>query len=92
MTHDALTEKLGRGAEREYLRILELAAKDGETLVNNILQVYLNADRFPLADEVEEYIRYEQRPDPVFEPQIQDVDLSGYDRLLVDGSEGEEAA
>jgi hypothetical protein len=42
MVFDALTEKLGsRGASKEYLRILELAAKEGETKVEEAIRVLL---------------------------------------------------
>ena len=89
MTYDALVESLGERADKEYLKILELAAKDGETLVNNILQLYLNAEHTPSFTAVEECVRYEQQPESVAEPTIEDVDLASYDRLL---SEDEEAA
>ncbi len=89
MTYDALVESAGERADKEYLKILELAAKDGETLVNNILQLYLNAEHTPSFTAVEEYVRYEQQPESVAEPTIEDVDLASYDQLL---SEDEEAA
>jgi hypothetical protein len=42
MVFDALAERLGsRGASKEYLRILELAAKESETKVDETLRVLL---------------------------------------------------
>jgi hypothetical protein len=42
MVFDALAERLGsRGASKEYLRILELAAKEGETKVEEAIRVLL---------------------------------------------------
>ena len=90
MTYDSLVVSTGERADREYLKILALAAKESETLVNTILQLYLNAERTPSSREIEEYVRYEQQPDPVAEPAIDEVDLAGYDRLL--GDDDEEAA
>jgi hypothetical protein len=43
MVFDGLAERLGsRGASKEYLRILKLAAKEGETKVDEALRVLLN--------------------------------------------------
>lgn len=70
------------------MKILRLAALESETLVNNILELYLNTEQVPHAEDVEKYVRYEQQPDPITGPAIQDVDLDSYDQLL--GDEGEE--
>jgi hypothetical protein len=88
MTYDALTQSMGVQADKEYLKILELAAKESETLVNNVLQLYLNAERTPLFSSIEQYVRYEQQPEVLAEPEIMEVDLAGYDRLLDDNEGG----
>ena len=90
MAYDSLVESIGERADREYLAILELAARENETLVNNTLQLYLNAERIPSAKEIAGYVRYEQRPESIAEPAIEEVDLAGYDRLL--SNDEEEAA
>ena len=90
MAYDALTESLGERAEKEYLKILALAAKESEALVNWVLQLHLNAEHTPSFEEVEAYVRYEQEPDLVAEPAIKEVDLTSYDRLL--GGDEEEVA
>ena len=74
---------MGERADKEYLKILSLAARESEALVNNVL-IYLNAERTPAFEAVEAYVRYEQQPDLVTEPEIEEVDLAGYDRLLTD--------
>lgn len=90
MTYDALTKNLGERAEKEYLKILALAAKESEALVNWVLQLHINAEVTPSFEAVEAYVRYEQQPDPIVEPAINEVDLASYDRLL-DGGEEEVA-
>ena len=90
MAYDALTEGLGERAEKEYLKILALAAKESEALVNWVLQLHLNAEHTPSFEEVEAYVRYEQEPDLAAEPAIKEVDLTSYDRLL--GGDEEEVA
>jgi hypothetical protein len=90
MAYDALTEGLGERAEKEYLKILALAAKESEALVNWVLQLHLNAEHTPSFEEVEAYVRYEQEPDLAAEPAIKEVDLTSYDQLL--GGDEEEVA
>lgn len=87
MAYDALVKSIGERAEKEYLKILALAAKESEALVNWVLQLYLNAEGTPSFEEVEAYVRYEQQPDLVTEPEIEEVDLTGYDSLLEDEEE-----
>jgi hypothetical protein len=87
MAYDSLVGSLGERADKEYLKILALAARESEALVNNILQLYLNSEHTPSFKEVEEYVHYEQRPDPITEPMIEEIDLAGYDRLISDDEE-----
>jgi hypothetical protein len=88
MAYDSLVESMGQRADKEYLGILALAARESESLVNYILQIYLNAECTPSLKGVEEYVRYEQQLDCFVEPEIKEVDLASYDGLLED----EEAA
>ena len=41
MAFDVLEERLGRSASREYLQILEMAAKESETKVDETLRALL---------------------------------------------------
>jgi hypothetical protein len=82
MAYDSLVKSAGVQADKEYLRILELAAKDGEALVNNILQSYLLTDQTPSAKKVADYVAYELQPEPIAQPVIPEVELGCYDSLL----------
>ena len=75
-------------AEKEYLRILHLAARESETGVDGALQVLLSGDAPLTADAVEKRVRSGQEPPPVPEVSVEPVDLSAYDLLLA----GEEVA
>ncbi|NIP53376.1 MAG: hypothetical protein GWN67_14560 [Phycisphaerae bacterium] len=71
-----------RRANKQYLEILELAAKDSETLVNDILRFLINQ-----ADEVNfeivlQMVTSRQRPPSIAEVNVQAVDLTVYDQLL----------
>jgi len=82
MAYDNLVKSSGARADKEYLRILELAAKEGETLVGRILEIHLSADKTPSAQEVEDYVAYERNPEPIPQPVIPEVELVHYDSLL----------
>ena len=90
ITYDGLVKRFGERADQEYLKILELAAKEGEALVNHVLGLYAGADEAPSAKEVKDYVAYEQEPTTIADPAITDVDLTHYDSLL--GKDEEEAA
>lgn len=68
-------------AAREYLKILELAAKESETAVAAALTELCG--RLPItAQAVEELARAQQLPSPITEVGVVAVDLACYDRLL----------
>lgn len=90
LAYDALVEKHGERADKEYLKILMISARESETLVSNILGLVLNTERTPTFQEVAEYVAYELQPDPITGPMINKVDLSRYDSLLE--TDDEEAA
>jgi hypothetical protein len=81
MGFDVLEERLGARASREYLRILELAAKESETKVDEALHLLLEqgAGRVTAA-AVEEAIRAESPP-AIREVKIAAVDLERFDEL-----------
>ena len=82
MAYDSLVKAAGARADKEYVRILELAAKEGETLVSNLLERYLCADKTPWAQEIADSVAYEQNPEPIPQPTIPEVVLAHYDGLL----------
>jgi len=81
MGFDVLEERLGARASREYLRILELAAKESETKVDEALHLLLEqgAGRVTAA-AVEEAIRAESTP-AIREVKVAAVDLERFDEL-----------
>jgi hypothetical protein len=88
MAYDLLKLSCQERSDKEYLRILHLAAKESEAGVDGALQVLLSGDELLTADAVEQIVRSGQEPPPVPEVSVEPVDLSAYDLLLA----GEEVA
>jgi hypothetical protein len=80
MAFDALGG--GRNGTREYLAILELAAQETETGVDDALRGLIQEGRPIRAAAVEAMIRSGHRPAPATDVMIADVDLDQYDALL----------
>src|SRR5512147_1644638 len=89
MAYDALKGHSPARAAKEYLEILLLAAKEGETAVDEALRLLLGGDQPPSGDAVAEAVRQGRRPPAVTDVTVIDVDLTMYDRLLEPG-EGHE--
>jgi hypothetical protein len=69
-------------ANREYLKILELAAKESETAVNEALRFLINhADIIDFAS-VRQIVESKQQPPAVTDVFIGDIDINGYNCLL----------
>lgn len=83
IAYDILREAFSlRQANKEYLKILELAAKDSESLVNEALRLLINLDEEIRFDIVKQFIDSKQKtPDPT-EVTIEPVNIHEYDRLL----------
>lgn len=92
MAYDALTKShSAAAAQRQYLRILELAAKESETQVEEALRRLLDREQTIDAETVATMLR-EQRDSLWTTPGIPAitvaaVDLTAYDRLLSSGAE-----
>jgi hypothetical protein len=69
-------------AEKEYLRILHLAARESEAGVDSTLGLLLSGDEPLTADAVETLLRSGQEPPPVPDVSVEPVDLAAYDLLL----------
>lgn len=83
MAYDALQQKHTDGvATKEYLHILELAAKDNEAAVDNMLRVFIDRGVPISAACVEDAIRCGSEPAPVTDVTISPVCLASYDQLL----------
>jgi len=86
MAYDALRGRhTQQRASREYLRILHLAAKESERRVDDALRMLICENANITADAVEEMALSGNKPEPVTDVSIADVDLGDYDALLSDG-------
>jgi hypothetical protein len=80
--YDALRERGPSGADKEYLRILELAASEGEAVVNNALGLLLDAEQALSLEVLRELVRGASEAEPVCRVEVPPVDLADYDTLL----------
>ena len=71
-----------RQASKEYLKILELAAKDGESLVNEALRLLINLEEEIGFEKVKQFIDSRQKPPEPTNVYIEQVDINDYDMLL----------
>ena len=86
MAFDVLEERLGRGASREYLRILEMAAKESETKVDETLRTLLEVGEGEVtAEAIKARLRLGSDV-AMQEVQVAAVDLRQFDELC-DGGE-----
>jgi hypothetical protein len=85
MAYDLLRRQHGiKSGNKQYLKVLELAARHSETAVNDILRLFLK-EGIPITFEaVEAKVHSRSQPPPVTQVQVADVDLAVYDRLLDD--------
>jgi len=83
IAYDALqSHHTGRVADKQYLKILHLAAQEGEALVDAALRSLLDLELPITAEAVEELVKSCQQPEPVPLVTVPDVALSPYDELL----------
>jgi hypothetical protein len=79
--YDALTAAGVARADRDYVRLLHLAASTAESEVELALGLLLEHGALPTFDGVRDLVRVPARtPLPVLSPPV--LDLTGYDRLL----------
>jgi len=82
MAYDAVQASCPTRAEKEYLRILHLAATETETGVDDALRVLLAADAPLTAAAVEELVRSGGQIPPPTDVTVEPVNLGAYDVLL----------
>ncbi|MBS1859981.1 MAG: IS21 family transposase [Acidobacteria bacterium] len=80
--YDALLAGSGEQADLNYVRILHLAASDGEDAVRVVLDGLLNAGELPTYEAVRSAVRGPRTPHGVPCLAVPPPDLSVYDRLL----------
>ncbi|NMC63335.1 MAG: IS21 family transposase [SAR324 cluster bacterium] len=81
MAYDELTLSIPASADKEYLKILQMAAIETEQGVDDALRFLMNNDKPVNADMVKELIQSGRIP-PATEIRIQPVNLKCYDNLL----------
>jgi hypothetical protein len=82
MAYDALRETTPGRASREYLRILELAARENESLVDDALRTLLDADQPITAQGVEDWLERREPARLAMEVQVDTIELSSFDVLF----------
>ena len=82
MAYDALRGRYGRGANKEYLQILYLAARQSESAVDDALRWLMDQDQPISVDAVEAIVLTNQSIPPATDVVMEPVDLSLYDALL----------
>ena len=83
IVYDILRNQYGmKHGNKQYLEILELAAQESQTSVNEALRFLINhADGIDF-DRVEQIVKSEQQPPDVTDVCVGDIDLDSYDCLL----------
>ncbi|MHC4587657.1 MAG: IS21 family transposase [Planctomycetota bacterium] len=71
-----------RQTNKEYLKILELAAKEDESLVNEALRLLINLEDEISSEKVKQFIDSKQKPPEPTAVHIEPVDINDYDMLL----------
>jgi hypothetical protein len=86
MAYDALKELTPQRAAKEYVRILELAARQGEAPVDEVLRELLErkAEDAISATVVEELLSRMDSIPPVTQVEVAEVDLASFDQLYTD--------
>ena len=71
-----------RQASKEYLKILELAAKEDESLVNEALRLLINLEETMSFEKVKEFVDSKQKAPEPTDVYIEQVNINDYDMLL----------
>jgi hypothetical protein len=83
IAYDLLRNRYGtKQGNKQYLKILELAARESETAVNETLRFLINQTYEVKFDVVEKIVESEQQPPAVTDVDVEGVDLASYDHLL----------
>jgi len=86
MAFDELKERLGSRGSKEYLAILELAAKESEAKVDEALRGLLEkGEGWVRAEAVREQFRVAERKGSIREVEVASVDLRMFDELCGSG-------
>lgn len=83
LAYDTLVSQHTATAAKEYLTILQLAARESETLVDDALRVLLAQEEALASAAVAEFVHRQQAAPPATEVSVVVTDLATYDGLLV---------
>ncbi len=81
LAYDRLLSQKAKRADREYVRVLHLAATTSETEVEIALSLLLEAGRLPSFEAVRDLVHL-PRPQAIPQLQAPTLDLSPYDQLI----------
>ena len=82
MAYDVLREETPNRASREYLQILELAARENEDMVDSALRVLLEEEQAITVQAVKEWVERRETARPITEVLVEATDLSCFDGLF----------
>jgi hypothetical protein len=82
MAYDELRETMPGHASREYLQILQLAARENESWVDDALRALLDNDQPITAQVVREWVGARTNIKPITEVKVEACDLSTFDELF----------
>lgn len=71
-----------KSANKQYVKILELAAKESESLVQSALKTLIDNDHYVSFEHIEAIVQSQTQPDTITDVFVADIDLGVYDRLL----------
>ena len=81
IVYDILKDQRPTRADKEYLKILHLAARENELGVDTVLEKLIEANESISADLVEQILYEEHHDEEIHDPYIEAIDLSDYDSL-----------
>lgn len=84
MAYDELSDRSPARASKEYLRILELAARQSESEVDDALRHLFGQDRTISFESVEALVCHDSKPASAMVVEVAEADLSAFDELLTD--------
>jgi hypothetical protein len=82
MAYDVLRQTAPSRAAREYLQVLEVAARENEAMVDGALQALLEEEQAITVQAVKDWIGRRETARPVTEVLVEATDLSWFDMLF----------
>ena len=83
IAHDLLRSQHGpKQGIREYLKVLELAAKESQQAVNEALRLCIARQVIISSEDLKALVKSDQSPPPITDVYVEPVDITLYDELL----------